>query len=226
MRLGGVVLALVAVGCGPPTKLTALPNKQISLLLDFNRPPPSSMTPPSVSAFLQYEDDTDVCPALSIGAALDGVMLTPDATTSGNAGGVCLIGFVLSGDPPPDAPQSTLRFADKSGSASYTLTRLLEPRSFSTTATSASAGDTLTLAWSVASDTLDNAAATFVSDTTMLMATPTIDGTTATVTVPTLDPGSWMLQIAPLAHAAQVTCDVDTCSNAIGSTTTLPLTIN
>ncbi|HEY2743833.1 MAG TPA: hypothetical protein VGL86_04395 [Polyangia bacterium] len=226
MRIGGVVLALVAVGCGPPSKLTALPNKQISLILDFNRPPPSSSTPPSVSAFLQYANDADVCPALSIAAALDDTMLTPDPTTSGSAGAVCLLGFVLSGMPPPDAPQSTLRFADVSGSVAYTLTRLLDPRGFATTATSVNAGDKVTLDWSVATDTLDTASATFVSGTTMQTATPTIAGTTATLTVPSLRSGSWMLQIAPLAHAAQVSCDVDTCSNAIGSTTTLPLTIN
>jgi hypothetical protein len=38
--------------------------------------------------------------------------------------------------------------------------------------------------------------------------------------------GSWMLQIAPLAHAAETSCDVDACSNAIGATTTIALTIN
>jgi hypothetical protein len=87
------------------------------------------------------------------------------------------------------------------------------------------AGRPLVLDWSVDSDTLDNAAATFASGATMRSVTPSIDGTTATVTVPALDSGSWMLQIAPLAHAAQSICDVELCSNAIGSTTTLALTI-
>ena len=225
MRMG-CVLALVVVGCGPPQKLTALPNKQISLLVSFNRPPPMSTTPPSLSALLQYENDTGVCPPLSISATLDGVMLTPDPATSGSAGAVCLLGFELSGAPPPAAPQSTLRFADASGSASYTLARLFDARSFTTTTMSAHAGDALALDWSVASDTLDGAAAAFVNDTTKQSATPSIAGTTATVTVPALAPGSWTLQIAPLAHAAQQACDVDICSNAIGSTTTLPLTID
>jgi hypothetical protein len=224
MRIG-CVLALVVVGCGPPQKLTALPNKQISLLVNFNRPPPMSTTPPSLSAFLQYENDADVCPPLSISATLDGVMLTPDATTSGSAGAVCLLGFELSGAPPTAAAQSTLQFSDASGSASYTLARLFDARSFTTTIASAHAGDALVLDWSVASDTLDSAAATFADGATMQTATPSIAGTTATVTVPALAPGSWTLQIAPLAHAAQGSCDVEICSNAIGSTTTLPLTI-
>jgi hypothetical protein len=225
MRIG-CVLAVVAVGCGPPQKLSALPNKQISLLLDFSRPPPMSLTPPGVSAFLQYENDAGVCPPLEIGATLDGVMLTPDPTTSGNAGGACLLGFQLSGTPPPDAPQSTLRFADASGSATYTLKRLLDARSFTTTTANVRAGSPLVLDWSVASDTLDSAAVTFASGATKQSVTPSIDGTTATVTVPTLAPGSWMLQIAPLAHAAALTCDVELCSNAIGSTTTLALTVD
>jgi hypothetical protein len=225
MRIG-CVLAVIAVGCGPPQKLSALPNKQISLLVDFVRPPPMSMTPPSLSALLQYEDDTGVCPPLEISATLDGVMLTPDPTTSGNAGAACLFGFELSGAPPPVAPQSTLRFADASGSATYTLRRLLDARNFTTTTANVQAGSPLVLDWSVDSDTLDSAAATFDSGATMQNVTPSIDGTTATVTVPALDPGSWMLQIAPLAHAAQLTCDVDLCSNAIGSTTTLALTVD
>jgi hypothetical protein len=225
MRIG-CVLALVVVGCGPPQKLTALPNKQISLLVNFNRPPPMSTTPPSLSAFLQYENDADVCPPLSISATLDGVMLTPDATTSGSAGAVCLLGFLLSGAPPPVAPHSTLRFSDDSGSASYTLARLLDARGFTTPTTSAHAGDAVVLDWSVASDTLDSATASFANGAaTMQTAMPTVAGTTATVTVPALAPGSWTLQIAPLAHAAQGSCDVEICSNAIGSTTTLPLTI-
>ncbi|HWE27385.1 MAG TPA: hypothetical protein VHB97_05245, partial [Polyangia bacterium] len=131
MRIG-CVLALVAVGCGPPQKLSALPNKQISLLVDFTRSPPMSMAPPSLSAFLQYENDSGVCPPLEISATLDGVLLASDPTTSGAAGVVCLLGFELSGAPPPVAPQSTLRFADASGSATYTLTRLLDARSFTT----------------------------------------------------------------------------------------------
>ena len=163
-----------------------------------------SMTPPSLSAFLQYENDADVCPPLEISATLDGVLLTPDATTSGNAGPECLLGFVLSGTPPPAAAQSTLRFADASGSATYTLAQLLDARSFTTTSASAQVGSALVLDWSVGSDTLDSASATFVNGATMQRVTPTIAGTTATVTVPALDPGSWMLQIAPLAHAAQV----------------------
>jgi hypothetical protein len=225
MRIG-CLLALVVIGCGPPQKLTALPNKQISLLVDFNRPPPMSATPPSLSAFLQYENDAYACAPLSVSAELDGVMLTPDPTTSGSAGAACLLGFLLSGAPPPVAAQSTLRFADASGSASYTLARLLDARSFTTTTTaSAHAGDALHLDWSVASDTLDSAAATFANDATMQSATPTIAGTTATVTVPPLAPGSWTLQIAPLAHAAAGSCDVELCSNVIGSNTSLPLTI-
>jgi len=225
MRIG-CLLALLAVGCGPPQKLTALPNKQISLLVNFNRPPPMSTTPPSVSALLQYENDTGICPPLSIAATLDGVLLTADPATSGNAGAACLLGFELSGAPPPTAPQSTLRFADASGSASYTLARLFDARGFTTTTASAHAGDAVVLAWSVASDAIDGAAASFSADgATLQHATPSIAGTTATVTVPALAPGSWTLQIAPLAHAAQGACDVELCSNAIGSTTTLPLTI-
>lgn len=173
---------------------------------------------------LQYENDSGVCPPLEISATLDGVMLTPDPTTSGNAGSACLLGFELSGAPPPDAPQSALRFADASGSATYTLRRLLDARNFTTTTENVQAGSPLVLAWSVDSDTLDSAAATFDSGATMQSVTPSIDGTTATV--PALDPGSWMLQIAPLAHAAQLTCDVELCSNAIGSATTLTLTVD
>jgi hypothetical protein len=224
MRIG-CVLALGLVACGPPQKLTALPNKQISLLVDFNRPPPMSTTPTSLSAFLQYENDADLCPPLSISATIDGVMLTPDPTTSGSAGAECLLGFELSGAAPPAAAQSTLRFSDGSGSASYTLARLFDARSFTTTMASAHAGDAIVLDWSVPSDTLDNAAATFADGATMQRAMPSIAGTTATVKVPALAPGSWMLQIAPLAHAAPGSCDVEICSNAIGSTTTLPLTI-
>lgn len=225
MRIG-CTLALLAVGCGPPQKLAALPNKQISLLVDFNRPPPMSTTPPSLSAFLQYDSDADVCPPLSISAALDGVMLTPDPTTSGNAGAVCLLGFELSGAAPTAAAQSNLRFTDASGSATYTLTRLFDARSFTPTTTGVHAGDALALDWSVASDTLDSATATFADGATMQTATVSIAGTTATVTVPALAPASWTLQIAPLAHAAQGACDVEICSNAIGSTTTLALTID
>ena len=226
MRIG-CLLALVTVACGPPQKLTALPNKQISLLVNFNRPPPLSTTPPSLSAFLQYESEAYGCAPLSIGATVDGVMLTPDATTSGSAGAVCLLGFVLSGAPPPVAPQSTLRFSDASGSASYSLARLFDGRAFTTPTTSAHAGDAVVLDWSVASDTLDSASASFANGAaTMPSAMPTVAGPTATVTVPALAPGSWTLQIAPLAHAAQQRCDVDVCTNAIGATTTLPLTID
>ena len=140
MKAGAALALLVAVGCGPPTKLTALPNKQISLLVDFDRAPPDATAPPSVSAFLQYEDDLG-CAALSIGAAIDGVALTADATTSGNAGGVCLVGYVLSGAAPPAAPQSTLTFSDKSGSARYVTANLFDARGVTAAATSASAGD-------------------------------------------------------------------------------------
>ena len=225
MRIG-CVLAVIAVGCGPPHTLSALPNKQISVLVDYTRPPPMSTTPPSLSAFLQYENDTGVCPPLEITATLDGVTLTPDPTTSGDAGAVCLLGFELSGAPPPVALQSTLRFADASGNATYTLRRLFDARNFTTTTANVQAGSPLVLDWSVASDTLDSAAATFDSGATMQSVTPSIAGTTATVTVPALDPGSWMLQIAPLAHAAQSSCDIELCSNAIESTTTLALTID
>jgi hypothetical protein len=211
MRSWWLWACLAGCGASPPRDLAALPNKQLSLIVNFNPPattPP--LLPPVVLAFLQFDQLTVDCPMLDLTATLDGAMLSPSANLTGSSGNSCLVAFGLAPALPPAGTQSTLRIADdRGGVASYTTARLLDARAMTTTVVAGSvvhAGDVLTFTWPVDTDQIASVGATFVSGADQQEATTAFAGTTVSVTVPSLAPGSWTVHVDLTANPASTAC--------------------
>lgn len=228
---GLLILALAGCRASPPNDLAAVPNKQVSFILDFNPPVATPPIPaPALVAFFQFDQYTVDCPAFDVTASLDDAMLTPSTSLTGSSGNACILAFALEPAPASDAAQSTLRFVDTRGnSAAYTSARLLEPRAIGTNVAAGSvvhAGDTLSFGWPVASDIINSVGGAFLSGTTQQPATASFAGTTAAVIVPALTPGSWTLRVDVIATPALVACTgAQGCAGMVRANTRIDLTV-
>ena len=200
-------LPLLIVACGgASTARTDLANERIAVLLSFDLIAGQTL---SLAAALEYDIGGDVCPSLDLSVDLDGVSLAPSPNATDHAGKTCQVGFFLTAPPPPSAPQSTLHFVGGTVDTSFTVTRLLEPRRWSTTLKDGSVvhqGDTVDFSWTTDSDHFDVVGVEFINGANEIKVPKQLDGTTAHVLVPALPSGQWHLQIGAVVHASPVSC--------------------
>ncbi|HKY39170.1 MAG TPA: hypothetical protein VJN18_24695 [Polyangiaceae bacterium] len=200
--------------------------KKLEVVVDFDTERPEAT---GVLATLTYDDEEQDCPDLSIEAHLDGVRLADSPNSTGRVSEGCQVGFFLIELPPPAAPESTIRFREGSAQASFGIVRLLEPHYLMSAVPDRpvlTAGDRVTLTWSVDSDEISALDAFFVREPEAVQVEPELDAQQVTVTTPSLASGDWMLSLGVVAQAAVVDCvGAPLCKASIFGDSALPVTV-
>ncbi len=211
MRTPALALAIGLIACGSdePESLRELDITRMSTTVDFDAAMPDQ---PQLVASLAYRLDAEACPELDVAADLDGVALTASPGGTGKANGGCHLGFVLDADVGPAGSESTIRFHDASGEASFAVTSLLQSRVLMPSVPQGSvvhAGDGITFPWPVDSDSIEHIEGAFVAGAEETPLEPSFVDRELRVMVPSLAPGPWTLSVGVLAHGSVARCDAD-----------------